>query len=327
MVFDVPTDRRARLWAVADEFLTRAQTSPRRVSARLASRVAGHILSLFLALGVITRLRTRYLYRDIRPASLGQQSWDSMVSISEEAYADVLFWRLCLPTLPPTPIHAPPPQPRHVFYTDAGEDGWGATFYQGSGYLSPPEAALQPPPLVAHDMFAPAQRLRSSTYREYVAVLNALRSFGHLVAGSELLIRTDSQTLVRIWHKGGSQRVDEEGELFLHDLVCALDSLVKELNLRPHLQWVPRDLNELADFWSKFQDPGDWMLEESIFAELQAAGARTLWIAWPRLLIHGCADSILDTIPWEQKASTVFSSPTGQERIITFTLTSTWLPV
>jgi hypothetical protein len=44
--------------------------------------------------------------------------------------------------------------------------------------------------------------------------------------------------------------------------------LLKEHGILPHWQWIPRDLNELAELWSKYRDPSDWTLTESWFAHL-----------------------------------------------------------
>jgi hypothetical protein len=265
MVFDVPDRRRAKLLAVAQDLLSYARSHDGRVVARQASRVAGHIQSLFLALGPITRLRTRYLNRDMRPALTGTLSWNRHITLSDEAHQDVAFWVHTLHTLPPQPIVAPRPQPAHVLYTDAGENSWGATLYMGSGYFQPSARPSHPPPLVARADFTAAERVRDSTFRELTGIVGALRTFGGALRGQEFLIRTDSQAAVRIWCRGGSQALDLEGCLYIQDLVLTLDTLIKELAVTPHFQWVPRDLNELADFWSKFKDHGDVMLTSHWF--------------------------------------------------------------
>lgn len=266
MVFAVPEDRRQRLLTVAADLLVRAREG--RATARLIGRVAGHILSLYLALGAIARLRSRFLYRDVYRASLGEISWDSRVPLSEEARQDVVFWTEALASLPPSPIHPPPPCPRHVLYTDAGEHSWGANLYLDTGHFTITERDQQPTPLIARERFPPEHCETSSTFRELLGIIGAVRAFAPQLVGHQVLFRTDSQCAVRLWHRQGSQRMGRDGDLFLHRLVLELDGLIKQLGIVPTFQWIPRDANELADFWSKYEDPADWEINHSIFAWL-----------------------------------------------------------
>jgi ribonuclease HI len=271
MIFAVTARRRARLLAVASDLLREADTHAGHVNARAASRVAGHILSLYLALGVVTRLRTRYLYRDLLPVSTSstRAAWNRRIRLSDAAYKDVAFWRENLEQLPPTAIQAAPPCPRHVLYTDAGDDGWGAALHLNSGYFPPDCAPPGEPPRETRGSFSLSEKAGSSTWRELLGLLRALRTFTPVLQGHEVLLRTDSQAAVRIWHKGGSQALSETGELSIHPLILDLDHRFKDHDIRPIFQWVPRDLNELADFWSKFKDPGDWTLCDAQFRRLE----------------------------------------------------------
>jgi hypothetical protein len=86
--------------------------------------------------------------------------------------------------------------------------------------------------------------------------------------GSHILLRTDSASATHIWAKGGSQKMDEAGDLALHEAVLAIDEALKAWGIIPQWEWVPRDVNDIADFWSKFQDPGDIRLRSDVFAYL-----------------------------------------------------------
>lgn len=268
MTFGVPTERRDRLMSVATDLLAQSQTQKGWVVARQASRVAGHILSLYLALGPITRMRSRYLYRDIHAAASGLVRWDSLVHLSIQARQDVRFWLESLDHLAPSPIHPPPLRPRHVLYTDAGDEFWGASLYLDSGYFAADARPSHPPPTPARGDLPAPLRAKGSTLRELFAIAEALRVFGPLMRGCHVLIRTDSAAATFLWAKGGSQKMDEKGDLALHEAVMAIDALVRRWDLIPQWEWVPREVNDIADFWSKFRDPGDYRLRPDIFAYL-----------------------------------------------------------
>lgn len=268
MTFAVPPERQERLMAVASELVEQARTpGDGYVVARLASKVAGHILSFFLALGPVTRMRSRYLYRDISPASSKQLSWDARVPLSTEALADVEFFMTQLSNLPPSPIHPPPLLPAHVLYTDAGEEGWGANLYLNSGYFPPQHLPLEDP-VPTWGALPPHMISKSSTLRELFAIGQALAVFGPQLQNCQILIRTDSASATFIWANCGSQKVNEDGDLLLHEAVLRIDSLLKQWNIIPQWEWVPRDFNSIADFWSKFKDPGDYRLDPFFFQTL-----------------------------------------------------------
>lgn len=63
--------------------------------------------------------------------------------------------------------------------------------------------------------------------------------------------------------------MDEDGDLLLHKEVMRIDALLKSWNILIQWEWVPRELNSLADFWSKFLDPGDYRLDPAFFNLLE----------------------------------------------------------
>eukprot|EP00955_Chlamydomonas_euryale_P001850 21011-Chlamydomonas_euryale.AAC.1 len=40
-------------------------------------------------------------------------------------------------------------------------------------------------------------------------------------------------------------------------------------DIRLKASWIPREENELADFYSKLEDSGDWQLNPNIFQQVQ----------------------------------------------------------
>ena len=83
----VPQDRWDRLRQDI-ETLLRAAELHRKVPARLVASTAGQIISMGLAIGDVSRLFTRSLYRDIDSAP----SWNGHVHLSTESVKELHFW-------------------------------------------------------------------------------------------------------------------------------------------------------------------------------------------------------------------------------------------
>jgi hypothetical protein len=63
--------------------------------------------------------------------------------------------------------------------------------------------------------------------------------------------------------------MNEAGDLINTQLILNLIDLIHKWRITPHFQWIPRDYNQLADFWSKFLDVGDWTLSNEWFSILE----------------------------------------------------------
>ena len=99
MEYSIPARRQAKLLHAVDAVLS-AWPRPR---ARAVCRVVGHILSCELALGLIARLRSRYLILSTRAAATAQRYNDRIVG-SDKALAELLLWKHDLRSMPPQPF-------------------------------------------------------------------------------------------------------------------------------------------------------------------------------------------------------------------------------
>ena len=115
----------------------------------------------------------------------------------------------------------------------------------------------------AHRMFTNAERTQSSTYRELAAilfVLNALRPFFPVPALNGLPTTKRRLELCRL-----------VVYIFdLHLLASDIFSFCYNYGINLEIDWVPRSLNDKADYLSKIVDFDDWEVVSEIFQFLDS---------------------------------------------------------
>ena len=137
-----------------------------------------------------------------------------------------------------------------VVYSDASATGY-------SGYMV--EHGNQ----VANGQWSPAEAEQSSTWRELSAVKMVLESFQSKLRHERVRWFTDNQNVVNIVQYG-SKKPSLQAEALGIFSICA------QGNIRLEPEWIPREKNELADYYSRIVDYDDWMLNPSTFTWLDA---------------------------------------------------------
>jgi hypothetical protein len=74
---------------------------------------------------------------------------------------------------------------------------------------------------------------------------------------------TDNQAVVSIVNSGSMK-------LPLHQLALDIFYHAKDNNIEVDIEWIPRDLNDTADYLSKIIDPDDWCVKGKYFQLAQA---------------------------------------------------------
>ena len=99
----------------------------------------------------------------------------------------------------------------------------------------------------AHRMFTEAERQESSTYRELLAIEFVLSWFSSFLPNSRVKWFTDSQ---------GTGSIVQVGSMNfnLHKLASDIFSFFFKSGIDLDIEWVPRSLNEKADYLSKIVD-------------------------------------------------------------------------
>lgn len=178
-IFIVPEGRWTRL-----QELVAAALQSGRVSVRHLSRISGHIVSMSLALGRLSRLFTRvcYLYQ-------GSHSPNFFVSLGDDLREELKFWQGKDRNEFTSPVWRPASVAElglDRVASDAGGEAWGAVLGNHK----------------AHGYFPLEVRKTSSTKREMLAALFALHSFGSLLKGKQVQMQSDNQAVPRIITNG-----------------------------------------------------------------------------------------------------------------------------
>ena len=118
-------------------------------------------------------------------------------------------------------------------------------------------------PCTAYGQWSPEEAIQSSTWRELSAVYRVLHSMAAKLRNSRVRWFTDNQNVVHILRVGSKKQ---------HLQKVAMDVFTLSMSNHIHLEpeWIPRELNEKADYLSRIIDFDDWKLNPAVFAELLA---------------------------------------------------------
>ena len=212
------------------------------VPARQLASLIGKIMSMSLALGPVARLMTCNLYAVLNC----RLAWCHKLTSSDEASQKIDFWLREITNY--NGLHIwPKPSAVRVAYSDASATGYG-------GYI------VEHGNLVVNSEWSADEAQLSSTWRELRAVRMVLES---KLKHERVHWFTDNQNVVRIVQFGC-------GKSNLQGEALGIFSVCVQGNIRLEPEWIPREKNELADYYSRMVDHDDWMLNPSIFTWLDA---------------------------------------------------------
>ena len=102
---------------------------------------------------------------------------------------------------------------------------------------------------------------QSSMWRELEGTLNVMKSYVNILKGNTVKHRTDNQNVVRALSTGS--KTDN-----VHAIVIDIFKLCIENNIQLFPEWIPRSLNQLADWISEDIDQDHYKLHPDLFATL-----------------------------------------------------------
>lgn len=208
--------------------------------AKAIASIVGRIISMSIGLGPICRFRTRALYALLD----SRRSWFDVLSLNEEARAELNFWNACLEYFNGQSLWQSPSTTR-VVYSDASDTGFG-------GYI------VEHGPLIAHGQWTEGEAKQSSTWRELKAVAQVLESVVSRLKNERVKWFTDNQNVARILLVGSKKE-------YLQEIALKVFGLIFEHNIKLEPEWVPRGQNEMADYISRIIDYDDWGINQSVF--------------------------------------------------------------
>jgi hypothetical protein len=216
-------------------------------SARDIAKTIGRIISLFHAFGNLVYFMTKNGSLWISERA----SWSGRTELPNVVVNELQFWYKNLYKAIRQPLDKGLTRYTKIIYSDASETGCGA-FVVGQ------------PGLEMVHYWTPLERLTSSTYRELRTVFLFLEVHGDKFQGVSVKWYTDNQGVPHIIRKG-SMKTD----LNLTNLKIFQLCLQYDIDLS--IDWVPRELNTVADDLSKEQDWDDWAISDNISQTVQKA--------------------------------------------------------
>lgn len=221
------------------------------VSARMLAKLTGLLISLTPSVGNISRLMTRSLYLAINQRS----NWDKPINISlnVDILEELDFWQYHVRKLNGTRTFG---SQIPIYQIRINSD---ASSFAAAAFIESEHE------LVTHRMFSEMEIRESSTYRELLAIENAIFSFLPKLENKNVLVCSDSMNAVTILEKGSSK-------VKLQAIAKKIFSICLKSNIHFQAQWIPRGENEVADYFSKLADPDDWGISDEFFHFLSKLG-------------------------------------------------------
>ena len=199
---------------------------------------------MYLSLGPIVRLMTRGLFTDIQ----SHPEWDEFYYPTRGSVIEAKFW---LANIDEKNGYAIKPNPvtSQIIFTDASNHGYGGYLLQRLGKV------------ICQGKFESHQQATSSTERELLAIQNCLVSFAQLIRHEAVNIRTDNFAASRILEIGSPKPHLQKIAIQIFE-VCVKN----DVKISPSR--IPRDSNQIADYYSKIVDTDDWSVDNGTFQKI-----------------------------------------------------------
>ena len=233
--------------------MLRAQVeSDRKLHIRTLASFTGTLLSLHIALGDIVYLKAKHLQILIASKKLSDdtQDWDCHVELNANCRAELVFWKNYLKDNCSMPIHINVASGA-VSFSDASDSGTASVITPAPGQQS----------LKVVKQFRKSESLMSSTFRELMAVAHGLQEAKGVLANRSVRWLTDNQNVVSIIRKGSMKP-------HLLNLAVHIFELCKMWNILLVMSWIPRELNDKADYYSRVVDHDDWGVHKNWYKHI-----------------------------------------------------------
>jgi len=255
MTIAVPEPRRLKLIASVEHVITHHSA----VSARKVCQVVGQILSMQLALGLVCRLRSRYLLLAVRRAAI-EGNYNLIVAVHGRALDELELWREQATTLAASPMHVHLRRPDFVLECDASDHALGAIIVKA------PNGQQHVGGAKFYRRLRPHEARWGSLLRELTGYRDALRTLSRRTKLEGLCVSVvgDALSATYIFANGGSQVIDEAtGNLLLTETLLDIVNDAAAKRYEVQFRWVRREEIQDADDLSKFVDTMDFSLKPS----------------------------------------------------------------
>ena len=139
--------------------------------------------------------------------------------------------------------------PRTVIFSDASSFAIEAIFENESGRHT------------CHKNLTTKERLKSSTWRELLAIDYTLKCFAPLLENTSIHVKTDNFATLVITRKGSNKTS-------LQKFAENINKICVENSIKFEISWIPRNNNAAADAISKLTDYDDWQTTLELFQKI-----------------------------------------------------------
>jgi hypothetical protein len=250
-------------WIALMALVATAISTASHCDIQLLQVITGTISSMHWSFGPIARLESMSLHASM----LGAGVKAKFVSLSQKALDNLLFWR----------DKAQPFNGHRTLWPDRGHDiivhtdAAGNNRHHAGGWAGwariNGERAIAKGAWPMEDWRSLSVQGASSSFLEILAIFMVIITLNERGAlrGQRLLIMTDSQVADVVITKAGSRAQD------IHEAFRDLWWYCHKHAISIQSSWIPRDRNQIADYYSKRIDWSDIRLEHTIFLDLQYA--------------------------------------------------------
>ena len=250
MTIGVPDSRRLKLTATA-EFVLK---NHKAVRVRSVCQLVGQVISLQLALGLVCRLRSRYLLLAVRDAARAQD-YNRVVTLAGRALEEVALWACSLEDMREQPMHKHLRRADFVLECDASDHALGAIVVKA------PDGEFVG--MRFHRRLHEHEQQWGSLLREMTGYRDAIATLARRadLQGTVVEIVGDAQSAQYVFANGGSQVVDDDtGLLLILEALLDIFAVATRAGCEARFRWVRRCFIQDADDLSKFVDRMDFSL-------------------------------------------------------------------
>ncbi len=218
-------------------------------SARVLARIAGQCVAMTKAV-LPAKLLLRNLYRIIARRT----SWDEPLTLDVSCRHDLQWWFTAVNSWNGAPLVLSTPDVQLT--TDASGSGWGGFLPGAQTHLLFPEGSEF---LQAAGTWTKRVSMEQSNFRELLAVLKCLQSFGASIRNLHVQVISDNITTVACLSKLGTPSP------LLHALMTTIFVHCHHQNVTLSAKWLAGRHNQRADHLSRTLSTYEWQLHPGVF--------------------------------------------------------------
>ena len=179
-----------------------------------------------IVIGHVALIMTKSLSVDIYKAS----TWFSLIILSDESKEQLNFWQQNIRSINRKKMFCINKCSKMIF-SDASASGFAG--FQVSTVNK-----------VVHGIWSPDEMVKSSTWRELFAVYKVSRSLVDSIKNSKVKWYSDNAAVCSVVAKGSMKT-------HLQEIAYDIFSFCVQHSVELFFEWIPRDMNDKADYFSK----------------------------------------------------------------------------